>query len=845
MATSGELRGVTSLLEQAGYARDQLATQFPVWLEGRDIARLDLVAFGRTTPWDMTTATVVCERSVEPSRRTRAAAMALAAPVVLTSSNGTVALWATPDVTSQPLATAELSTSAAIVRLLQPEKLLAAKVGQRQLPLFRVPIDLLHAARANRAQRLEPLLVAAFSTAADYYMSQQVDIEVAHKQAARLVIGALTTLVLRDKSDLRGLDDRELTAEVAKRFPRNFEWLGTLKAQDRRLLFAVLHELGEWIDYTSLDPATLSEVYESALVADEERASLGIHYTPPGLARRLLAELPVEVVPPEQRHVLDPACGSGTLLVAAHDRLRALQPTGWAEEQRHEDLRVHLRGFDVDPLAAEIARLALLLNAMPAGNGWLVENRDSLTLRDDLDGVRPSIVVANPPWRHVRTGGEVVESADRFVAASLRLVRPGGLLAFLLPASWLESRASSQTREMLRAECEMFETWKLPLHTFPTSNARAVAVLARKRLETADLDGHRLLRVVRPGNLDRFTQTGAADETYILPPDDRVGAGPLIVGPLTAACASAEYRLADIADVLTGPQPNPGIADVGGPVSYLDSFRDIAPFSVITTSDLWAVDFPGDFQTARGAALIPNAKVLVSALRLSDGPWCVKAALDPIGAAVRNSVHMVAPKDASEDALYGLFAITASGFFNCWIDEHAVGVNIPTSATRSAPVPFGLDFGTKLAPYGRAIAEASVGQDEDAVVQALRSTEEAIWDGLQSPDVRAICVKRLAGWLAPEGHTRYQRPEPTEAASGESVLRRFGYVVEIAEGRVRVWVNGLTDDSGVWVDLPSRMPGYLLRAGATFDVTDYDGGLEKARYQLQAHSYENMLVVSS
>lgn len=848
MATAPDLGAVSSLLQRAGYARDQQATDFRVWLDGRRVALLDLVGFGRPGPHDMTTATVVCERSAEaaPSQRTRDAAMALAAPLVLTASNGSVVLWASAESTAEPLAAGHVSDSADVIRLLRPDYLLAAKIGQRQLPLFRMPIDHLQAARADRAARLEPLLVGSLTTAADYYGTQSADVEVAHKKAARLVIGALTALVLRDKSDLRELAERELLREVARRFPRNFHWLEDLKAQDRHLLFAVLRELGEWIDYTSLDPATVSQVYESALVADEERAALGIHYTPPGLARRLLAELPVEVVPPEERYVFDPACGSGTLLVAAHDRLRSLQPIEWAERDRHEDLRVHLRGFDVDPFAAEIARLALLLNAMPAGNGWQVDDRNSLVLGDDVDGLRPSIVVANPPWRHVRAGGEAVEFADEFVAASLRLLRPGGLLAFLLPSSWLDSRASSETRILLRSSCELFEAWRLPLHTFPTSNARAVAVLAQKRSGVEGSDGHRLLRVVRPGGLKRFTRSGVADETYILPPDDPSSTGPILVGPLAAASANTEIRLDDIAVVRTGTQPRPGIADGDGSVWYLDSFRDVGTYGVVNEGQLWRVDFPDDFQTARGGALIPVRKVLVSALRLSDGPWCVKTVLDPVGAAARNSVHMVAPRDASDDALFALFAFTASGFFNCWIDEHAVGVNIPTSATRSAPVPFGREFAARLAPQGRAVVAAATRQDQDALIAALHDTEEAVWRGFDSlPDVRAICAKRLSGWEAPEGAMRYEVPEAAESVVREPVMRRFGYIMDVAVGGVRLWVNGLTEESGEWMAIPTRMPGYLLRAGATFDVTEYGEGLEKARYVLQAHSYEKPALVVS
>ena len=328
-------------------------------------------------------------------------------------------------------------------------------------------------ARQRQGDRLDPLLNFAFYAAVEFYAGRIKNIELVHQRAARIVIGALTILVLRDKESLDAGSPSELIEEAKLRFDRNFAGIGDLRSIDRRLLVALLHELGDWTNYNSLDVYLPSSTYEKALVADEQRARLGIHYTPPDLANRLLAELPVEFLPPEDRYVLDPACGSGTLLVAAHNRLSSLQPPSWSNSMRHEDLRVHLRGIDIDPIATEIARLALLLNAMPAGNGWHVDTRDSLELDPDAVVPRPSIVVANPPWRHRRSGGVASELADRFVARSMEILRPGGLLALLLPQSWMESEASRGARDHLRSNSDLFEIWRLPVDTFPTSNARA------------------------------------------------------------------------------------------------------------------------------------------------------------------------------------------------------------------------------------------------------------------------------------------------------------------------------------------------------------------------------------
>lgn len=839
-----ELRQSGALLERAGYAPAQQASHFPVWLQEREVLHVKLVAFGRSSPHDMTTATVVCglpDSSGRPPSILLRAARVLAAPLVLTQSRDTVDLWPAvpadePIIQHVPFE----SSDAKVFQLLRPEHLLAAKVGHRQLPLFPVPVDLLQAARRDRATKLEPLIQAAFSTAVDHYGAVEEDPETVHKKAARIVVGALTTLTIRDKHELRSIGHNELLQRVQNQFPRNFDWLAKTRSLDRRLLNALLDELGNWVDYSSLDATILSEVYESALVRDEERASLGIHYTPPGVARRLLAELPVEILPPEQRHVVDPACGSGTLLVAAHDRLRRLQPSTWPEEVRHQDLQVHLRGYDKDPFAAEIARLALLLNAMPAGNGWQIDTADSLK-DDGVKSSRPSIVVANPPWKHTRTGGHVTELADAFVTLICDLVAPGGLFALLLPASWLSSRASSASRELIQQRSQIFEVWRLPPHTFPTSNARSIAVLGQRKMDGVEgtIRSARLIRVIRPGELDKFTADGQASETYAIPKAPSQTEEHL-ASPLSLTIEETALRLGDIATVLSGPQPRGGIQPKRGKTRYLDNFGLIPPYYALDRSQTWGVNYPEDFVGAWAADLIDRKKVLVSAIRYSDTPWCVKSVMDPLGVAVRNSAQMVAPKEDDEDAVYALFAFTASGFFNCWIDEQAVGVNIPTRATRSVPIPYGDGFVDAFAEVGRAMLDATSLGEGDELPEILRSLEKIVWKGLKSaPLAHRICANRLAGWPAPEGAIRYKRRTPQRQPIESLGQRRFGYVMEVLGEGLRLWINGLTPEEGTLVETPQRMPGWLLRSGATFDVEEYDSGLENAKYSLQSHSHED------
>ena len=117
----------------------------------------------------------------------------------------------------------------------------------------------------------------------------------------------------------------------------------------------------------SVDPAEsrdlLKHLYQQ-LFPKSVRHDLGEYYTPDWLAELVLDELGYDGNP--DKRLLDPACGSGTFLVMALNRVKA-----WYNEHRHECgfgedelLRNILRniiGFDLNPLAVMAARTNYLL----------------------------------------------------------------------------------------------------------------------------------------------------------------------------------------------------------------------------------------------------------------------------------------------------------------------------------------------------------------------------------------------------------------------------------------------------------------------------------------------------
>jgi hypothetical protein len=148
-----------------------------------------------------------------------------------------------------------------------------------------------------------------------------------------------------------------------------FSWY--LAAWNERMATVVRGIVQELDNY---DPTTLSvEPVESRdllkklyqhLFPKSVRHDLGEYYTPDWLAEHVLNELDYNGDP--NKRLLDPACGSGTFLVLAINRVKA-----WFEAHRHECgfgekelvamIVRNIIGFDLNPLAVMAARTNCLL----------------------------------------------------------------------------------------------------------------------------------------------------------------------------------------------------------------------------------------------------------------------------------------------------------------------------------------------------------------------------------------------------------------------------------------------------------------------------------------------------
>jgi hypothetical protein len=836
-----------------GYPRSQLVTDYPVWLGSAVLLRADTVAFGRESPLDMTTATAVVEIVQSGSNELAGAriAQALAAPLLLTFE---------PDAYSielvgvaqrrEQIVRAGYETPIDVGRWAQslgPRELMEVKVGHRQLAMWSAEFSLVESAQRTSAQLLAPLVEAALATAAEMSRGSSIDMpgidsaERLHRQAARIVVGALTALTLRDKEELTDLSVGALADASQQRFARYFQWLQSATPQEHGVFEATLAFLGEGINYRSLSPRVLAAVYESSLVSEAHRKALATHYTPPGLARRIAATLPLEQIPPSERRIMDPTCGSGNLLLAAHDRLRDLS-AGDGEP----GISSKILGFDADPFAVEITRLSLLLNAYPGGDDWKIDQAD--ILNDKARGTeRPNVIISNPPWMNANTEGRRTELADRFLRWMMRTLPSEGLLAIVLPVGWLSSRASSETRASLSELFDVVEVWRLPEGVFESS-AMGPAVLFAQRFDDAirrKAAGARIYkRVMRKDRLAEFYGSGRPEELSIseVHADESMSAL-FVSGPLHTHFAARRRvtTLGSVADVYTGPQPVSGLearrARRNGNVRYLSRASHLPQFGEAAEEALLDVAFPDDFQggSSRGERGLVAPKVLVSAARAPDNPWRLRVGFDSRGILVRNSMQMVLPRNP--DRALGLMALLGSGFASAWIDEIVPDRNISTADLRSIPVPTSLRAWRQLGQIGQKLLNA-----QPLSPLLLKQLEDVIWKIMNVPaDIAAAVAGRLAGFPAPEGAPRYIQ-SGIAATPGDQVeqLSTYGVLIEHRAYQVKVVAAGLTSAEGDWVRTPHQLTGWMLRPGATFviegtqDADLFDASLHYHRFDWMA-----------
>ena len=293
-------------------------------------------------------------------------------------------------------------------------------------------------------------------------------------EVAELFHVAPVTVLNWVKEGLLELDDKRLVTEDSlRRFKKRYAGKVKLQARANKQLKDGHDdgEVGKTIREALLaEPfdMALGERYE-AMLSESHKNKEGVFYT----SMMVVDDMLREVSPDADVLFLDPCCGSGNFLMKALEK--GVKPE-------------NLYGFDTDPIAVAIARRRI--QAVTGCDAPNVQCADFLQECPKLK-VQFDMVFTNPPWGKKLTKAQRDDHAQRyhagasndtcslFLFSSLSVLKPGGIIGFLMPDSFFKIAVFEDARKAVLQQTIL----KLKDYGKPFKNMYSAVSLVLKKQE--------------------------------------------------------------------------------------------------------------------------------------------------------------------------------------------------------------------------------------------------------------------------------------------------------------------------------------------------------------------------
>ena len=271
------------------------------------------------------------------------------------------------------------------------------------------------------------------------------------------------------------------------------------------------------IDFNNLtERQHFGDIYEQILNDLQSAGNAGEYYTP----RAVTAFMVDRIDPKPGETVFDPACGTGGFLTSA---LRHMRGRYVKRPEDEATLQAGLRAVEKKQLPHMLCVTNMLLHSIEDPSFVRHDNTLARPYISWEQGDRVDIVLTNPPFggkeedgieanfpQHFRTK----ETADLFLALIIRLLKPGGRAAVVLPdGSLFGEGVKTRLKEHLLEECNLHTIVRLPNSVFrPYASIGTNLLFFEKGAPTTDIwfyehpvpEGQKAYSMTRPIRLEHL-----------------------------------------------------------------------------------------------------------------------------------------------------------------------------------------------------------------------------------------------------------------------------------------------------------------------------------------------------
>ncbi|HYE37537.1 class I SAM-dependent DNA methyltransferase [Methylocaldum sp.] len=224
------------------------------------------------------------------------------------------------------------------------------------------------------------------------------------------------------------------------------------------------------VDFNNLaERKHFGDIYEQLLNDLQSAGNAGEYYTP----RAVTAFMVDRIDPKPGETLFDPSCGTGGFLTCAIRHMRDRYVKKIEDEQA---LQGALQAVEKKPLPHMLCVTNMLLHGIEDPSFVRHDNTLARSYVSYAQSDRVDIILTNPPFggreedgiesnfpAHFRTK----ETADLFLALFIRLLKPGGRAAIVLPdGSLFGEGVKTRLKEQLLQECNLHTIVRLPNSVF-------------------------------------------------------------------------------------------------------------------------------------------------------------------------------------------------------------------------------------------------------------------------------------------------------------------------------------------------------------------------------------------